>query len=129
MHSRTPKLFIVEDNFMYSYTLESIFKERENFKVTSLSSGRECIELLDNNPDVIILDYNLESDMTGFDIFKTIHAKKPLIPVIIISSQSDLQIVSDLLKNGAFDYIEKKSIEVTIEKLHQSVLKALKSKL
>ncbi len=129
MHLGTPKLFIVEDNFMYSYTLESIFKERENFKITSLSSGKECIELLDDNtPDVIILDYNLESDMSGFEIFQAIHAKKPHTPIIILSGQSDLQIVADLLKRGAFDYIEKKNMQVTIDKLHHSVLKALKLK-
>jgi two-component system response regulator AtoC len=128
MHSGSPKLFIVEDNFMYSYTLELIFRERENFKVTSFSSGKECIELLDNNPDVIILDYNLESDITGFEIFKIIHAQRPLIPIIILSSQSDLQIVADLLKHGAFDYIEKKNMDDTIDKLHQAVIRALKSR-
>jgi len=120
-----PTLFIVEDNFMYSYLLEATLKEQENFKITTLSSGEECIELLENKPDIIILDYNLDNGMDGFETFKIIHELEPKIPVIVVSSQTDVQLAADILKHGAFDYIEKKNVEVTIGKLHQSVLKAL----
>ena len=77
-----PRIFIVEDNFMYSYLLESTLKERDNFKVTSFSSATECIELLDNNPNVIILDYNLSDDLNGMEAFKIIRSKKVKYPLL-----------------------------------------------
>lgn len=120
-----PKVFIVEDNFMYSYVLESMLKESENMKVTSFAKGEECIELINNNPDVVILDYNLEGGMTGLDTFNAIRAQKPHVTVIILSGQTDVQLAADILKAGAFDYIEKKSADKTMEKLRVSVLKAL----
>jgi DNA-binding NtrC family response regulator len=121
------KLFIVEDNFMYSYVLEEMLKEYGNFKISSFTSGKKCLELLDSNPDVIILDYNLEDGMNGLDTFKIIHTSKPKIPVIILSSQPDLQVTADLLKHGVFDYIQKKDNETAMQKLRDSILKALKS--
>jgi two-component system, OmpR family, response regulator len=119
-------LFIVEDNFMYSYLLEAMLKEYGNFKITTLTSGEDCIEMLENNPKLIILDYNLEKGLNGLDTFKIIHSRKPKIPVIIISSQTDVQVVADLLKLGVFDYIEKKDKQKAMEKLLDSALKALK---
>ena len=126
--TRIPRIFIVEDNFMYSYTLEAILKEQDNFSITSFASAEECIELLDNNPDVIILDYNLDQKMNGFDTFKLILSIKPKIPIIILSGQTDLQVAADLLKAGAFDYIQKKKMEETIDKLRYSILNAFKRK-
>lgn len=123
--SGTPKIFIVEDNFMYSYVLESMLSESENLKVTSFTSGEACLELLDNNPDVVILDYNLEGEMTGLDTFRSIRLKKPRIPVIILSGQKDVQVAADLLKEGVFDYIEKKGAEQTMERLRTAVLNAV----
>lgn len=123
-----PKVFIVEDNFMYSYVLESMLKESELMKVTSFAKGEECLELINNNPDVVILDYNLEDGMSGLDTFNAIRAQKPHVPVIILSGQTDVQLAADILKAGAFDYIEKKSADKTMEKLRASVLKALSKK-
>ena len=94
------KIFIVEDNFMYSYILEEMLKEENNYKITTFSTGEGCVEMLQNNPDLIILDYNLEGAMNGMDTFKMISSMKPKIPVIILSSQTDIQIATDLLKMG-----------------------------
>ena len=43
------KIFIVEDNFAYSYVLEQTLKEHGNFKITTFSSAEECIQMLENN--------------------------------------------------------------------------------
>ena len=122
------KIFIVEDNFMYSYILEEMLKEENNYKITTFSTGEGCVEMLQNNPDLIILDYNLEGAMNGMDTFKMISSMKPKIPVIILSSQTDVQIATDLLKMGAFDYIQKKDGETALLNLENSIFKALKRK-
>lgn len=119
------KLFIVEDNFVYSFILEAMLKEYGNFSISTFNTGEECIEMLDNNPDIIILDYNLEGKMNGLDTFKMIHSLKPKTPVIVLSSQTDVQVVADLLEIGVFDYIQKSGGEIALIKLRDSVFKAL----
>jgi DNA-binding NtrC family response regulator len=123
--SGRPKIFIVEDNFVFSYVLENVLKEQENYKITTFASGEECIELLDNNPDVIVLDYNLDKKLNGLDTFKIIKSKMPETPVIVLSGQDDVQVAADLMKMGAFDYIEKRNTETAIGKLCESIVKAL----
>lgn len=120
------KLFIVEDNFVYAYILEAMLKEFGNFKITSFTTGEECIELLDNDPSLIILDYGLDGKMNGLDTFKIIHSKKPKIPVIILSSQTNVEVAADLLKAGVFDYLQKKDGETAMILLKDSILRALK---
>jgi two-component system OmpR family response regulator len=118
------KIFIVEDNFAFSFLLEAALKEYANFKITVIPSGEKCIEQLSANPDVVLLDYNLEG-MNGFETFKAIHAKQPNTPVIILSEQIDTQIAANFLKAGVYDYIAKNNKEY-INKLKLSILKALK---
>lgn len=119
------KIFIVDDNFVYSYVLEAMLLEYGNIKVTTFTTGESCIELLDNNPALIILDYNLDGQLNGAETFKLIHERKPKIPVIILSGQLDVQVVADLLKLGVYDYIQKQDRETTFKKIEQSVLKVL----
>ncbi|HLG03962.1 MAG TPA: response regulator [Bacteroidia bacterium] len=126
--SGSAKVFIVEDNFIYSYLVESMLKDYGDFKITTFGSAEECIALLGNNPDLIILDYKLGSGMNGLEAFKIIHASQPKVPVIILSSQNDVQIAADFLQLGAYDYIEKKDLEEAMEKLRNSILSALGKK-
>jgi DNA-binding NtrC family response regulator len=120
-------LFIVEDNFIYSYLIEAMLKEYGNFKLTTFATGEQCIKALHSKPDLIILDYNLDKGINGLETFKAIHSLKPEIPVIILSGQTDVQVAADFLKAGATDYIEKKDKNKSTEKLIDSILKALKN--
>jgi len=55
------------------------------------------------------------------DAFKIIHAKFPKLPVIILSSQENVQQAADLMEAGAYDYIQKKDKNV-VEKLKNAML-------
>lgn len=121
-------LFIVEDNFTYSFVLEQTLKEYGPFKITTFATAEECIGLLDNNPDVVILDYQLGKGMNGLEALKIIHARKPKIPVIILSVQKDIGVEAELLENGAYDYIEKKNHKIAVGKLEKTILKAIGGK-
>lgn len=120
-----PRIFIVEDNFVFSYVLETTLKEKENYEITTFTSGEECIKFLVANPDVVVLDYNLGKGLNGMDTFRVIQHTIPKTPVIVLSGQDDAQVALDLLKMGAFDYIEKKNTGTAIEKLQDSIIKAL----
>lgn len=101
-----PVIFIVEDNELYSLSLDFGLSHAGNYNVQAFTSGEECIKNLHKNPDVIVLDYYLPG-RNGLEILKEIKQTHPDIPVIMMSSQNDIQIAVDLLKEGAYDYIIK----------------------
>ena len=69
-------------------------------------NGRDFLASLDENPDVVTLDYTLP-DMTGYDVLTKIQKRKPETNVIVISAQENITTAIDLMKNGAYDYIMK----------------------
>lgn len=124
------QLFIVEDNHVYSLMLKNALKEKGNFEITTMLTGEYCLNQLYLNPDVIILDHLLAPPdgilgpgITGLEVMKQIHAKKPNLPVIILSNQTDTQIAADYWQAGVFDYLEKDLL--VMDKLLVSILKAV----
>ncbi|MBF0119641.1 MAG: response regulator, partial [Desulfobacterales bacterium] len=72
--------------------------------VNCLSDG---IDLLKNKSfDLIILDLNLP-DSSGLETFNTIHRCYPDIPIIIYSSDDDINTATQAIQKGAQDYLIK----------------------
>ncbi|MGZ4089695.1 MAG: response regulator [Bacteroidia bacterium] len=104
--------FIVEDNSLYTYFLNEALKEEGDFNITTFETSEQCLQSLDQKPDIIVLDYYLEGGATGLQAFKQIRAKYPKMPVVILSGQDDVQIAADLMEAGIYEYIEKKDKDV-----------------
>ncbi|NBC84060.1 MAG: response regulator [Bacteroidetes bacterium] len=100
------KIFVVEDNEWYNKLLVHNLSLNPDYEVSNYYNGKECIENLHQKPDLITLDYRLP-DMNGIEILKHIKAEDETIDVILISEQEDIEVVVDLLKLGARDYIVK----------------------
>ncbi len=99
------KVFIVEDNTLYAQVLKKKLVENQ-YQVKVFYNGKDCIANLDDQPDVITLDYTLP-DMTGHEVLMEIQEKQPDAHVIIISAQESISTAIELMKNGAYDYIMK----------------------
>jgi len=100
------QVFVVEDNDWYNQLLVHTLSLNPDYQVHSFQNGKDCLGNLDKSPDVITLDYRLP-DMTGIDVLREIKNLNPDIQVIMISEQADINVVVDLLKEGAYDYIVK----------------------
>jgi two-component system response regulator AtoC len=112
------KIFIVEDDLMYSKILKHKLSMDPDFDIEVFNDGKSLLKSLHLNPSVITLDYSLP-DVLGLDILKKIKSDYPKINVIVISAQEDVSIAVNLLKHGAYDYIIKDS--QAIDKIWQSV--------
>ena len=55
------KLFLVDDDALFLKSLEIEFKQHADFTIDTFATGELCLQHLENNPDVIILDYHLDS--------------------------------------------------------------------
>ncbi len=104
--SKPFKIFVVEDNEWYNRLLVHNLSMNPDYEVESFLSGKECLDHLNGNPDVITLDYRLP-DLNGIDVLKKIKEQNEDIQVILISEQEDIEVVVELLKQGAYDYIVK----------------------
>lgn len=100
------RIFLVEDDPVYSRILLHHLKSSPDYEVHLYSSGREVLNNLFRNPSIILLDYTLP-DMTGLAVIRNIKKFNPDLPVVIISGQEDISVAVELLKEGADDYLVK----------------------
>jgi DNA-binding NtrC family response regulator len=118
-------IFLVDDNELYLRSLEHKFKLNPDLTIKTFLSGEECVANLSMKPDVIILDYFLDSEQTGaMDGFKTLVKIKEVSPgsnVIMLSSQESTEVAVNCIKYGAFDYIVKN--EQVFYRLKQTIKK------
>ncbi len=106
MSAKPFKIFVVEDSEWYNRLLVHTLSMDPDNEVKSFLNGSDLLNSLCETPDIVTLDYRLP-DMTGLDVIKRIMAEGTDIQVILISEQEDINVVVDLLKLGAYDYITK----------------------
>jgi two-component system response regulator AtoC len=100
------KIFVVEDSEWYNKLLVYTLSLNPDYEIKSFFNGKDLLENLHEGPDIITLDYQLP-DMTGLELFNKIRQENSDAQVILISEQSDIDMVVTLLKMGAVDYITK----------------------
>ena len=105
------KLFLVDDDVVYLRLLEIDFAQKTDFTFESFATGELCVKKLSQKPDMIILDYYLDSveknAMNGIETLDKIKAFNPNIPVIMLSSQDKIEVAIDCMHHKAFDYVVK----------------------
>ena len=67
------KLFLVDDDALFLKSLEIDFLQHADFEIETFATGELCLANLSHNPDVIILDYYLDSvDKTAMNGIETL---------------------------------------------------------
>jgi two-component system, OmpR family, response regulator len=111
MSSESIKLFLVDDDAIYLKLLEMDFLRHADFSIETFSTGELCMQYLSHNPDVIILDYQLDgidkNAMNGIETLDKIKAHNPDIPVVMLSSQDKIDVAISCMHHRAFDYVVK----------------------
>jgi two-component system, OmpR family, response regulator len=117
MKSEKVKLFLVDDDALFLKSLEIEFQEHADFVIQTFATGELCIEQLSINPDVIILDYQLDginkNAMNGLETLDKIKAYNPDIPVVMLSSQDKIEVAINCMHHKAFDYVVKSETAFT----------------
>lgn len=104
-------IYIAEDNEFFAQAI-SVGLAQYGYKIKAFQCGEHMLkEIKNNKPDVILLDYHFEiSDkkcLNGDQILNILQANHKEIPVIMLTSNDEINESVELLKNGAIDYILK----------------------
>jgi DNA-binding NtrC family response regulator len=103
------KICIVDDDIFCANVYEQYLINLNHTDITYYSNGNDCLNNLDQNPDIIFLDHNMDG-ITGFEVLKKIKRYNPNIYVVMVSGQENIKTAVDALKYGAFDYIIKDNL-------------------
>jgi len=107
MTSGLPKILVIDDE---KQILSAIRRSLNGyFEVYTAENEREAQFTLDNNDiEVVISDYNLESSVTGAELLGSINKKRPYISRIILTGYRDREIAKEAVnKAGVFKFITK----------------------
>lgn len=111
MKNEKIKLFLVDDDAFYLKSLEIDFLQRADFYIETFTTGEQCLENLSHNPDIIVLDYYLDSidkkAINGIQTLDKIKAANSDIPVVMLSSQDKIDVAIECMHHRAFDYVVK----------------------
>lgn len=114
-------IFIVDDDPFYQNLLkQSVFNEL-GINAETFSNGEECIKHLYKMPEIILLDHNLNSKLSGIEVLKAIKSFSSNIQVVFLSGQEEMHVAVNALKYGAFDYVRKN--EDGLKNTNQLILK------
>lgn len=102
------RILIVDDDQINSRILSQRLSKR-GFHVSTVTSGKECLEVLQNDtPDLILLDIVMP-EMDGLQVLqyvRTVYSSID-IPIIMATARTDVENIVEALKFGANDYLQK----------------------
>lgn len=102
------KILIADDSEMNQMLLEEILSDK--YEYIMAKDGTEAVDILEKNDDIdlVMLDINMPK-MDGFGVLEIMNLRHWIseVPVIIISSESDVDFIRRGYDLGASDYISR----------------------
>lgn len=119
-------IFLVDDDATFLRSLEHHLQQRLKapVQIQSFSTGEACLMNIQKKPDIVVLDYFLDSRdrfaMNGLQVLEWIQRSRPEAAVIMLSAHDKLPVAVEALKTGAIDYVVKN------ENVHIKVYNAIR---
>ncbi len=100
------KILVVDDDDAIRLVIDEALRG-EGYEVRTAASVAEQAAILDHfDPDVLVTDVILP-DGNGLDLVPEILAKRPGLPIIVLSAQNTLATAVRATEQGAFEYLPK----------------------
>jgi two-component system, OmpR family, response regulator len=105
-------VYLIDDDIIYLTAMEHfLLHEIPSLKIKTFLTGESFLTVIEDKPDVVILDYYLNSEEAsaedGIQILKKIRENNFGTKVIMLSCQEEVKIAINSIKNGALDYVSK----------------------
>jgi DNA-binding NtrC family response regulator len=99
-------ILVVDDDSLVRQTFGEVLAA-SGYEVTLADSGMAALALLDAaRPDVVLLDIAMPG-MNGLDTLARIISRRPRLPVVMITGNTDIDLATEAVRRGAADYVHK----------------------
>ena len=103
--------------FVYATGLKK-YKELEF--IGSTETAKECLEFVSaNNPDICLLDIQLETETAGLDVIEKIKDASPDTKIIILSSYNDEEYIFKAFAVGVDGYVLK---DYPLDRVYENII-------
>jgi len=124
------RTFIVDDDPFWVAMLTQMLTNLGYENIITFSNGKDCVDHLHLNPNLVFLDYQMEN-MNGLEVLKKVKDYFPGIGVVFCTAHEELSIAVSAMKNGSFDYLlksnaTKKEVSSIIERMGEKQIFAEK---
>lgn len=99
-------IFIVDDDELYSVFLKYKLSRKGNYNISIFLDEQELLKETSKEPDILVLDYHLIK-IPAEVIIDTIKKESPTTKIIMLSSQTNIDVALDLFEIGIDDYVVK----------------------
>lgn len=107
------KVCVIDDDEMQSLMLEDYLAKNPLYFIDTFSTGEEFLKafIAGEIPDVIILDWNLDSEkphaMSGLEVLKSMKAHNSSLRVIMYSAETEYSKALKAIAHGAEEFVIK----------------------
>ncbi len=99
-------VWIVDDDRSIRWVLEKAL-DREGIEHRSFASAQEALDALEREaPQVLVSDIRMPGP-SGLELLRTVKARLPEVPVIVMTAYSDLESAVAAFHGGAYEYLPK----------------------
>lgn len=100
------KLLVVDDDPLIRRSLSEVLR-REGYLVLEASTGAEALRIVAANaPNLVVTDFNMP-EVDGLQLLRELRARKPDLPVILVTGYGTVEQAVEAMKAGAWDYVSK----------------------
>jgi DNA-binding NtrC family response regulator len=104
-------VIIDDDPTMCMMIRDTVEKNIPGASVTVFNTGEEALAGITSEPDFVVLDYQLDTikpdAMNGIQVLSKLKSRYENLPVIFLTGQDRIEVASNTIKYGAYDYIVK----------------------
>jgi DNA-binding NtrC family response regulator len=101
-------IFLVEDDEIYARFIQKSLQKEGYYPIDIFESAEQCLKEIDRDhiAPVVLIDYFLPG-MNGLELYSIIKNRYKEVQAIMVSSNSDANLVLDLIKKGIRKYVIK----------------------
>jgi len=127
MQPKALNVWVVDDDASIRWVLERALKQG-GMHTTSFEQAESVLTALRREePDVLLTDIRMPG-RDGLDLLEEIRAKRPKLPVIVMTAHSDLESAVAAYRGGAFEYLPKPfDIDQAIDLVRRAAVQGTRS--
>ena len=109
-------ILVVDDNAGIREAVEKILEKEETYTVFTASNGEEAVKIIQQNTIAVLLTDLRMPKVDGLELLKIAKTISEDIEVILITGHATVEVAVEVMKDGAFDFIQKPFNKTTVLK-------------